>query len=88
MTKIVQTYGLGEAEGSGRFKQEREAWTSAVWALGLSEMNPKDFWVEIVTDEQTPDTRVHYLDQSAGYNHVMTYNVEVVDWETHVNDPM
>ena len=88
MTRLVQTYGLREVEASGRFKQEREAWTSAVWALGLSEMNPKDYWVEVVTDEQTPDTRVHYLDQSTGDNHVMTCNVEVVDWETHVHDPM
>jgi hypothetical protein len=88
MKTIVETYGHRETESSGRFKQEREAWTSAIWALGQSKITGEDYWVEIETEEQTPDTKVHFIDQSAGYNHLLTYNLEVVDWEQHVDEPM
>ncbi len=88
MTKIVGTYGIYEALTNGRLKKEREAYTSAVWSLALTEVNAHQHWIEIETVDQTPDTKVHYLDQSAGYNHRNIYNVEVVDWEQHVDDPM
>lgn len=55
---------------------------------GLTEVDTHEHWIEIETVDQTPDTKVHYLDQSAGYNHRKIYNVEVVDWETHIDDPM
>ncbi len=88
MQKIIETYGIHEANSSGRFKQEREAWTTAVWALGLTEMHKRNYWVEIETKDRTPDTKVHRLDQSSGHNKIETYNVEVVDWESHVDDVM
>jgi transposase len=37
---------------------------------------------------RTPDTKVHHLDQSSGHNKIETYNIEVVDWEEHVDDLM
>ena len=88
MQKIIDKHGIHEANDSGRFKQEREAWTTAVWALGLTEMHKRDYWVEIETQDRTPDTKLHRLDQSSGHNKIETYNVEVVDWERHVDDAM
>lgn len=88
MQKIIETYGKPEAYSGRRFKQEREAWAAAVWALGLAESQQREYWVEIETEENTPDTKVHRLDQSTGHNRIQTYNLEVVDWEEHVNDIM
>ncbi len=88
MKKITETYGKVEAVSNRRFKQEREAWTTAAWALGLKEMEERDYWVEIETQDNTPDTKLHRLNQSSGHNKVETYNIEVVDWEEHVDDLM
>ena len=57
-----------------------------MYALGLSEMQNRQWWVEIETDEQTPDTRVHYMDQSSGRNCIQTQSIEIVDWEQHVEN--
>jgi hypothetical protein len=84
--KIIETHGMRDAQSSGRFKREREAWTTAAWALGLTEMHGRDCWVEIETEDRTPDTKVHRLEQSTGRNKIETYNIEVVDWEQHVDD--
>jgi hypothetical protein len=67
---------------------EREACSTALYALALSEISGKTYWVEVETVEQTPDTKVHHIDQSQGYNIVQTQSVEVVDWEEHIEDPM
>src|SRR5438552_17266599 len=88
MQKIIETYGIREAQSNRRFKQEREAWASAVWVLGLMESDQREYWVEIETEENTPDAKVHRLDQSTGHNRIETYNIEVVDWEEHVDDLM
>ncbi len=87
MQKIIEKHGNEEAS-SGRFKKEREAWTTAAWALGLKEIGETDSWVEIETVERTPDTKLHQLDQSTGHNKIETRNIEVVDWEEHVDDAM
>jgi hypothetical protein len=88
MKKIFETYGNVEAVADRRFKHEREAWAAAAWALGLREMEERDYWVEIETEDNTPDARVHRLDQSSGNNVEETYKIEVVDWEEHVDDLM
>jgi hypothetical protein len=88
MKKIFETYGNVEAVSDRRFKHEREAWAAAAWALGLREIEERDYWVEIETEDNTPDTKIHRLDQSTGNNIVGTYNIEVVDWEEHVDDLM
>jgi uncharacterized membrane protein YfbV (UPF0208 family) len=88
MQRIVEKHGRQEAESSGRFKHEREAWTSAVWALGQTELTGQQLWVEIETIEQTPDTKVHHLDKSKGYHHLQTWNLEVVDWVPQVDSVM
>ena len=76
------------ATGTGRFKREREASATAIYALALSELSGAKYWVEIETVEQTSDTRVYQIDQSRGYNTLRRQNVEVVDWEQHVDDVM
>ena len=59
-----------------------------MYALGLAEMYSKEYWVEIETVDQTPDTRVHHIDQSAGHNEIGTQHIEIVDWEEHVDDAL
>jgi hypothetical protein len=44
--------------------------------------------VEIETQNQTPDTKVHFLDQTTGDNVINTMSIEVVDWEEHVPELM
>ena len=88
LERVIGTYGYELAQSSGRFKREREAWTSAMYALGLAEMTGREYWVEIETVDQTPDTKVHFLDQSAGHNVVNTQSVEIVDWEEHIDEAL
>jgi hypothetical protein len=85
---VGQFAGIPKARADQRFKQEREAWTSAVWALGQAERIGKEMWVEIETVEQTPDNKVHFIDQSKGYNSITTLNIEVVDWVPQVRSPI
>ncbi len=86
--KIIGTYGFEEAK-KGRFKREREAWISAVWALGLREtMKRIEYWIEIETLDQTPDCKVQFFDTTKGYNHRMILNLEIVEWEEHQDDVM
>ena len=86
---IVARYGWRELYSNGQLKQEREAWISAMWALALWVIDKRQYWVEIIgTAEQTPDTKLHYLDQSTGKNENKIINIEVVDWEEHVDHPI
>lgn len=86
MKLLIEKYGYNEATTSGRFKKEREGWTTGIYALGLSEWQGRQWWVEIETEDDTPDTRVHYMDQSSGRNCILTQSIEIVDWEEHVDD--
>lgn len=83
--KVIAKYGSKESL-SGRFKKEREAWITSVWALGLREITNQRYWIEIETRELTPDCKVHQIDQSSGNNHILTRHVEVVEWEQHRNE--
>jgi hypothetical protein len=84
---ISQRYGFERAKGR-RFKQEREAWTTGVLGLAFSKHWGIEFWVEVETVEPTPDTKLHYVDQSSGHNVVRTFCIEVVDWQENVEDIM
>jgi hypothetical protein len=57
-------------------------------ALALSKLSDEEYWVEIETFERTPDTRLHYINQSSGHNVIQTRNIENVDWEENVDDIM
>jgi hypothetical protein len=84
---ISQRYGSERAKGR-RFKQEREAWTTGVLGLAFSKHWGIEFWVQVETVEPTPDTKLHYVDQSSGHNVVRTFCIEVVDWQENVEDIM
>jgi hypothetical protein len=88
MQTISEKYGIERARTDGQFKKEREAWTTAVFALALSRLNGERWWVEIETKENTPDTRLRRLEQSSGNNVIQTRSIEVVDWEENVDDIM
>ncbi len=82
---VIRKHGPAQSL-SGRVKREREAWITAVWALGLHEITGQEYWIEIETRDQTPDCKVHQLDQRSGNNRILTLNVEVVEWEQHQTD--
>jgi hypothetical protein len=84
---VVAERGFPEA-WTGRVKREREAWISAVWALGLREITGRQYWIEVETRDQTPDCKVRYVDSSLGYNLRGTINVEIVEWDEHRPDVM
>jgi uncharacterized protein YlzI (FlbEa/FlbD family) len=86
MERTMGTRGIQLVTTHGRFKKEREAWTSGMFALGLAKLTGNEYWVEIETVEQTPDTRIRHIDQSSGHNVVRTQSCEIVDWEEHVQD--
>jgi hypothetical protein len=88
MATISETFGIERARTDGRFKKEREAWTTGVFALSLSKLNGEPWWIEIETKDNTPDTKLRQLDQSSGNNVIQTRNIEVVDWEENVADIM
>ena len=88
MATISETFGIERARTDGRFKKEREAWTTGVFALALSKLNDDQWWIEIETKDSTPDTRLRQLDQSSGKNVIQTRSIEVVDWEENVDDIM
>lgn len=87
MNAVTEKHGSNKV-ASGRFKREREACATALYALALSEMSGEKYWVEVETVEQTPDTRICQIDQTQGRNILRRQSVEVVDWEQHVEDPM
>lgn len=88
MATVTETFGIERARKDGRFKKEREAWTTGVLALALTKLNGDQWWIEIETEESTPDTKLRLLDQSTGNNVIQTRNIEVVDWEENVDDIM
>ncbi len=88
MRTISETHGIERARTDGRFKKEREAWTTAVFALALYKLNGERWWIEIETVDNTPDTKLRRLDQATGKNVIQTRNIEVVDWEENVDDIM
>ncbi len=88
MITTNETHGTEAARTEGRFKKEREAWTTGMFALALKKLKQQEFWIEIETAENTPDTKLHHIDQSTGRNNIETRDIEVVDWDEHVDDIM
>ncbi len=84
--RCIDKYGKNEVIKDTRFKHEREAWVSAVWALGLNSISNKEYWIEVETVDGTPDTYVTYFDVLEGNNHRRIFNLEVVDWGDHENE--
>jgi hypothetical protein len=83
----AEKYGYQQAL-TGRVKQEREAWIAAAWALCMQKETGREYWIEIETQDLTPDCKVHHIDQSKGYNHRFTHNLEIVEWDHHRDNVM
>jgi hypothetical protein len=54
MKTISETYGIERARTDGRFKKDREAWTTGMLALALSKLKGEEWWIEIETVDSTP----------------------------------
>jgi hypothetical protein len=85
---IGEKYGIKVALTDGRFKKEREAMAAACLSFALSKFKDDQFYIEIETVDNTPDIKLHNIDQSSGHNSICTRCIEVVDWEDHVPDVM
>ena len=83
---IISTHGAQNAVYHKQFQPERECWISSIWALGLKEIIKREYWVEIETIDNTPDTYVFYLDIVDGNYHRQVMNIEVVEWEEHTEN--
>ncbi len=64
-------------------KHEREAWVAGVFLLGLNEIQPSQYWLEIVVEEATPDIYGYKIDIINGNYHRGVYNIEITDFEEH-----
>ena len=88
MRTISETHGTELARTDRRFQKEREAWATGVLGLALTKLKDQEWWIEIETHDGTPDTKLHYIDQTSGGSVIQTRNVEVVDWQENVDDIM
>lgn len=88
MWTISERDGVDRARTDGRFQKEREAWSASILALALSKLKDDLWWIEVVTVDATPDTKLHHISQTAHGNVDNTRNIENVDWEEHVDDIM
>jgi len=82
---IVENFGLEKLIKKSKFKHEREAWVTAIWALGLSLASERTYWIEVETEDSTPDNYAFYIEQINGNNHKQTHAIEVADWEEHAD---
>jgi hypothetical protein len=81
--KVVGKHGWKKIL-TGKFKQERESCIAAIWAYGVQRITKvPEYWVEVVTDDETPDCKVIWLDASSGRNHRKIMNLEIVEWDEH-----
>lgn len=85
---LAREYGRDNAVKDVQFKQQREAWIVAVSLLGIREISDREYWLEIVVDEETPDIYCYYLDVIDNRNHRRVLNIEVTEWEEHSGDIM
>jgi len=88
MRALSERCGIERARTDGRFKREREAFATGVLALALSKLKGDEWWVEVETVENTPDTKLRQFEQTEKGNVIHTRNVENVDWDENVDDVM
>lgn len=83
LSSLLAKYGPKTVIGKSEFKHEREAWIAAVFLLGLRQFDKNEYWLEIETEESTPDVYGYYLDNVDGNNHRLVCNLEITEWEEH-----
>lgn len=86
LSSLIDKYGIEKILKKSVFKHEREAWVAASFLLGLREVDKREYWIEIETQESTPDIYGYYLDVIKGNFHRRVFNIEIVEWEEHGGD--
>ena len=81
--KILEKCGTEYVMKKSKFQKEREAWIAALYLVGLSKNNNKEFWVGIEEVEETPDTYGVALRDIGKGNSLDKLNIEVCEWENH-----
>ncbi len=80
---LIKKYGIQTILNKSIFKHEREAWIAGVFLLGLRHADRKEYWLEIETENGTPDIYGYQLREVDGNYHRDVFNIEIVEWETH-----
>lgn len=83
MALLLEKYSVNIILSNNEFKQEREAWVAAAFLLGLGKIEGSEYWLEINTENDTPDIYAYYLKQINGNNHRDVLPLEIVDFEEH-----
>jgi len=70
--------------GTNSYKKAAEAYVTAISLIGLTKILNKDFWLQIVSDEeQSPDIRTGCYHKLTRDNDFSYQDVEVVTYEQH-----
>jgi len=80
---LIEKYGIQKILSKSIFKHEREAWIAAVFLLGLRQQDSKEYWLEIETEQATPDIYGYQLREVEGNYRRDVYNIEITEWEEH-----
>ncbi|OGZ66580.1 MAG: hypothetical protein A3C58_02655 [Candidatus Staskawiczbacteria bacterium RIFCSPHIGHO2_02_FULL_34_10] len=85
---LIKKYGLKTVIRKNEFRHEREGWIGGVFLLGLRELGEITYWLEIETEDSTPDVYGSFLDvieTNTGKKGVREnfFSIEIVEWEEH-----
>jgi hypothetical protein len=83
MTLLLEKHSIDTVLSKSQFKQEREGWVAAAFLLGLGSIEGSEYWLEINSENDTPDVYAYYLRHVDGNNHRDILPIEVVDFEEH-----
>lgn len=81
--RIVEKYGIARSLKDIKFQAEREAWFTAIFLLGIMEIDDKEYWVGVNDEDSTPDTfGVTFPRTGRGMSRNIM-NIEIFEWESH-----
>lgn len=80
---IIEKYGIGVAIKRNEFRHEREAWIAAVFLLGLRKFDKNEYWLEVETEQSTPDIYGYYIEKIEDKNHRWVCDIEITEREEH-----
>lgn len=79
--RLYEKYGIKTVFYDSKFQPEREAWITAVFALGYSRITSFDYWLRINPHDDTPDTfMVRFVPDEKG-NRLDLFSIEIFEWE-------
>ena len=84
---LIAKYGQNATLTSNKFQKERELWISAVFALAVSEMTKRKYWLRAnLIPQDTPDVfMTSHRNPAKGELGVMReiVNLEIMEYESH-----